>query len=51
MRKIKWLVETGFAGCEHAGEFEVDDDATEEEIDDMVRDEMFNHISWSWVEK
>ena len=47
--KIKWVCETGFANCVHEGEIEVDDDATDEEIDELVRDEVFQEIEWGWV--
>lgn len=49
---IKWICETGFASCEHEGEVEVDDDATDDatddEIDEIIREEVFNVISWGW---
>lgn len=45
---IEWTLSTGFAGCEHYGTIEVDDDATEEEIDEMVRDEVFSCIDWGY---
>ena len=48
MKKIKWILETGYAGIEHEGEFEVDDDVTDKEIDEMVREDAFNCISWGW---
>lgn len=48
MKTIKWRCETGFAGCVHTGEVEVDDNASEAEIDDYVREEIFNLIEWSW---
>ena len=51
MKKIKWSCETGFAGCIHQGEFEVEDDTTEKEIDEMVLDEIYNYINWSWWEE
>lgn len=51
MRKIKWSLETGFAGCVHKGEFEVDDNATDEEIEELAREEVFNCINWNWWEE
>ena len=42
MKKIKWYLNTGFAGCKHEGEFEIEDDAKEE---------AFNCIEWGWEEK
>lgn len=51
MRKIKWQCDTGFAGCIHEDEFEVEDDATEEEINEMVEQEVNNYIEWTWWEE
>lgn len=45
---IKWALETGFAGGIHEGEIEVDDNASDEEIEELVRNEAFNEIDWSW---
>lgn len=46
--KIKWLLETGFAGATHEGEFEIEDNATDEEIEEMAKDDAFQNINWSW---
>ena len=51
MKKIKWICETGFAGCVHEGEFEIDDDATEKEIGDAVLDDISNYVYWTWYEE
>lgn len=51
MRKIKWHFDTGFAGCIHEGEFEVEDDATEEEIGEMVLGDVANYVNWTWWEE
>jgi hypothetical protein len=51
VRTIEWKVSVGVAGCEQEGTIEVDDDATEEDIDAAVSDDMFNVVSWSWKEK
>ena len=51
MRKIKWLCETGYAGCNHEGEIEVDDDATDKEIDEAVLNDVCNYVNWSWREE
>lgn len=45
---IKWTCETGYANCTHEGEVEVDDNATDEEIDEIVREEVFEYIGWGW---
>ena len=51
MRTISWNLETSQQGADWNGQIEVEDDATEDEIDDLVRDEIFNIISWGWTEK
>ncbi|MDD5353252.1 MAG: hypothetical protein PHS93_08850 [Candidatus Omnitrophica bacterium] len=50
MKKIRWYLNTGFAGATHEGEFEIEDDATNEEIDEYARTEAFNCIEWGWEE-
>lgn len=48
MRTINWVVENGLVGCRQTGTIEVEDDASDEEINEMVREEVFNVIEWSW---
>jgi hypothetical protein len=48
MKKIKWHAETNMHGSRVEGETEVDDAATDEEIEDQVREEVFNVVSWGW---
>lgn len=50
MRKIKAYLETGFAGCRIEEEFEVEDDATQEQIEEEAREAVFNSIDWGWHE-
>jgi hypothetical protein len=51
MRTIVWNLETSMQGANWDGEIEVEDDATDQEIDEMVREEVFNIISWGWSDK
>lgn len=51
MKIIEWHLSTGMQGCDRSGEIEVEDTATEEEIDHLVREEAFNFIEWGWNEK
>lgn len=46
MRRIKAYLETGFAGCEIEEEFEVEDNATEKEIEEQAREAIFDRINW-----
>lgn len=48
MKKVKVHISTGFAGCTHEDEFEVEDNITAEEIEDMVMTSVWNHIDVSW---
>jgi hypothetical protein len=47
-RKIIVSVSTGFVGCRKEEEIEVDDDATDEQIDEEARDVMLSMIEWNW---
>lgn len=50
MRKIKVIIETGIAGGMHEDVFEVEDDATQKEIEDEARDVFFNYCNYSFYE-
>lgn len=50
MRKIKAYLDAGFAGCRIEEEFEVEDDATQEQIEEEAREAVFNSIDWGWHE-
>jgi hypothetical protein len=51
VRIIEWHLETSTQGCGRSDTVEVEDSATDEEIDEIVREEVFNFISWGWAEK
>lgn len=48
MKKIIVTVSTDKVGSQCANEFEVEDDATEEDIDRDAREMMFEMIEWNW---
>lgn len=49
MREIHWFVE--IHGCTYKGTIDVEDNATEAEIDArIICEEMHKHISWDWNE-
>ena len=50
MRKIKAYLDTGFAGCRIEEEFEVENDAPQEQIEEEAREAVFNSIDWGWHE-
>ena len=50
MRKVKLYVETGFVSCKHEEVVEVEDDITDEELDEMVQDFKNDCISCGWYD-
>jgi hypothetical protein len=48
MRTVRWTLEVGLQGCDRSGEVEVPSDASDEEIEVIVREDIFNFISWGW---
>lgn len=50
MRKIRWWLDTCKVDEVYEGEFEVEDNATEEEIEYEARQEAFNCIEWGYEE-
>lgn len=48
MKTIAWHLETGACICDLEGEIEVEDGATEEEIEHYVREDMWNFLSLTW---
>jgi hypothetical protein len=50
VRKIKGVIMTDVVGSEVEFELEVEDDATEEEIDKLAWKEAANWMEWYWEE-
>jgi len=48
MKKIKWCISLDPAMTE--GEFYAPDHLTEDEIEDLAKDEAFNGVDWGWSE-
>jgi hypothetical protein len=48
MKRYIVYASTNKVGSECTDEIEVDDDATEEEIEEAARDVAFNMIEWGW---
>lgn len=46
--RVKAYVNTGFVGCRHEEVLEFEDDATDEEIEEWVREWMYDRIEWGW---
>lgn len=49
MRKVKWHLSVGLVGCSQEGEFEIEDDCSDEEIEEAVKDEVFQKLEWGWT--
>lgn len=50
MRRFKGEISTNVTGSECVFEFEVADDATEEEIEEEAKEAAFNWINWEYRE-
>lgn len=48
MKKIEWEMGIGFPGARRYGEIEVYDDATNEEIEEAVWEEVMSYVDYSW---
>lgn len=50
MRTFKGVIRTDQQGSECEFEFEVEDDATEDQINAEARDAAFQHVEWNYKE-
>ena len=50
MRTIEWHLETGMNGADWSGQLTVGENVTDEEIEELVREEVFNIVQWGWSE-
>lgn len=50
MRKIDVSLTIGFSGADRSDTLEVEDDATDEDIEEVVREWAFNFIEFYWKE-
>lgn len=50
MRKFKGSVSTNYVGCKNTFEFEVDDDATDEEIQEIALECMWEDLDFYYEE-
>jgi hypothetical protein len=48
MRRIYVSLSIGYPSAKHEDVLEVEDDATDESIDEEVRDWAHNYIEWYW---
>lgn len=45
---VKAFANYGFAGTDTEFEEEFPDDATDEEIEEVMKDIVYEHVDWSW---
>ncbi|MFA5952267.1 MAG: hypothetical protein WC807_18520 [Hyphomicrobium sp.] len=50
MKRYTGYVSVGLVGCKRTFEFEIEDDASEQEVEDAARDAMFQTIEWGFEE-
>lgn len=50
-RKIEYHAHYGFAGAECEDILEFEDNITDEEIEETVKDEVFDRVDWNWWER
>lgn len=50
MRKFNINITIGFPGAEIDEEFEVEDDASDEEIEKEAKTILWNHVEWRYTE-
>jgi hypothetical protein len=48
MKKIQWYLTIGYPTADRSGEIEVNENATDEEIEEIVCEEANNYIEWGW---
>lgn len=46
--KVKWHLDHPMQGADLRGEVELEDNATEDEIEHSVREDMWNFLSLTW---
>ena len=46
MQTIKWYLSIGLVGCRLKGDFEIEADASDEEIDDAIKEAAFERVEW-----
>ena len=46
--KVTFYIETGFAGCNYEETFDVADDATEKDLENMMQDFLSNNIDYGY---
>ena len=46
---VRWEIYTGFVGASHTGEWEVEDDINDEELDEMLQDAPSNLLKYTSI--
>lgn len=48
MKTIKWYLSIGYANAVQEDIFEVEDTATDEEIEEIAKEIVWGYIDWNW---
>jgi hypothetical protein len=48
MKTVRVYVSTGIVGSKRSDHIDVDDDATEDDIEAIAKETMFEMIDWGW---
>lgn len=48
MKTIRWELSIGLVGCRVRGTIEMESDASDDEIEEAVRDAVMERCEWTW---
>jgi len=51
MKKVRAFVGVGLVGCTREEEFEFEDDTTDEEIEEEIKEWIWTYVDYGWNEK
>ena len=51
MKKVRAFVGVGLVGCIREEEFEFEDDTTDEEIEEEIKEWIWTYVDYGWNEK
>lgn len=48
MKRVWWTLSIGLVGCNKSGFVDIEDDADDESIDELVKEKLADKVEWSW---
>ena len=48
MQRIYWTISMSLVGCKKDGWFDIEIDASDEQIEESAREEAWQNIDWNW---